>query len=650
MSQSQKPAWLEQPRVAPASVAVRPVMSRPANVVTGSPKLPADGLAGAPNRSLALAESDGRRFSESKLPANLGAVNEANFSAAVSSTDAVSPQSRNATAGLTGRAIADGRVRPAAFSTPPLRSGQPKSQDQGGSIAPDRLSAGRGQSPQERLPQDPQGRVPQDPAVQDIPPGRPFELPDWIQEAVNSQTPTEFGADLGSRDLDAELARQLDLAAVVDSAVQYYPLIQETIALRQIAGGDQLAALGAFDTKLKGAALTGAVGFYENTRGSLSAEQPLWNGGSTYGGYRIGRGDIQPWYQERLTNEGGELAVGFELPLIRNRTIDDRRAELLKNEQDVLAVEPLIRQQSLEIALFAAEAYWSWLAANAKLGIQQELLEIATSRTVQIERTIELQDRPPTDRVDNSRLIATRQTSLINAQRRVESAAIKLSMFYRNAAGSPILIGASLPDVEFSELDLSQLSTFEQDRQFALENRPELQYLVNQAERLRIELQQAGNIGLPELNLVMDASKDAGAPSSDKRDKSQFELESGLLGYWEPQQRKMLGKQQAVRGKLTQLQFKRQLVGDKITAELQDARSALNAATRKYQQTQANAELARQTAEIFRRRFDEGDVDLIILNIYEEAEAAARSDVIDAKAEYRVAQALYQIAQGELPQ
>ena len=467
---------------------------------------------------------------------------------------------------------------------------------------------------------------------------------------MTNQTPTEFGGDLGSRDVDAELARQLDLAAVVESAVQYYPMIQETIALRQIAGGDRLAALGAFDTKLKGAALTGAVGFYENTRGSLSADQPLWNGGSTYAGYRIGRGDIQPWYQERVTNEGGELAVGFELPLIRNRTIDDRRAELLKNEQDVLAVEPLIRQQSLEVALFAADAYWSWLAANAKLGIQQELLEIATSRTVQIERTIQLKDRPPTDRVDNARLIATRQTSLINAQRRVESAAIKLSMFYRNPAGSPILIGASLPDVEFPDLDMSQLSTFEQDQQFALQNRPELQYLVNQAERLRIELQQAGNIGLPELNLVADASKDAGAPSSDKRDKSQFELESGLLGYWEPQQRKMLGKQQAVRGKLTQLQFKRQLVGDKITAELQDARSALNAAVRKYEQTRANAELARQTADIFRRRFAEGDVDLIILNIYEEAEAAARSDVIDAKAEYRVAQALYQIAQGELPQ
>ncbi len=474
-------------------------------------------------------------------------------------------------------------------------------------------------------------------------------MPDWIQEAVANRVPTEFGSDLGTTGQDAADPQALDLQTVINSAVEYYPAILETIALRGIATGDQLAALGEFDTKLSASSLTMPLGFYENQRAALSAEQPLWGGGSVYAGYRIGRGDIQPWYQERLTNEGGELSVGFGIPFIKNRTIDDRRAELLKIEQDVLAVEPLIRQQSLEVALFAADAYWTWLASNARLAVQQELLQIALNRKSQIERSIELGDRPPADNVDNLRLIATRQTALINAQRRVEAAAIKLSLFYRNQVGAPILIGSAVQDATFPPLDIGPLPAFDSDKQFAMQNRPELQFLGNQAERLRIELQQAGNIGLPELNLIVDASQDVGAPASEKRDKSPFELESGLLGFWEPQQRKMLGKQQAVRGKLTQLQFKRQLIGDKVTAELQDARSALNAAARKYQQTRANAELARQTADIFRSRFQAGDVDLIILNIYEEAEAAAKSDVIDAQAEYRVAQALYQIAQGELP-
>jgi outer membrane protein TolC len=376
----------------------------------------------------------------------------------------------------------------------------------------------------------------------------------------------------------------------------------------------------------------------------------LWGGGSVSAGYRLGRGDIQPWYQERVTNEGGEFSVGFGIPFIKNRTIDDRRAELLKAQQDTLAVEPIIRQQSLEIALLAADAYWTWLANNAKLTVQRELLEIALTRKSQIERSIQLGERPDAANVDNLRLISTRQTSLIVAQRRVESAAIKLSLFLRDAAGQPVLIGQSMRDSQFPPVEIARLNAFDADQRFALENRPELQFLSNQAERLRIELQQAGNIGLPELNWMVDAAQDSGAPSSDKRDKSQFELESGLVGYWEPQQRKMLGKQQAVRGKLTQLQFKRQMVSDKITAELRDARSALNAAARKYDQTRANAELARQTANIFRRSFEEGDIDLIILNIYEEAEAAAKSDVIDARAEYRVAEALYQVAQGELPQ
>ncbi|MBL8854144.1 MAG: TolC family protein [Planctomycetaceae bacterium] len=469
-----------------------------------------------------------------------------------------------------------------------------------------------------------------------------------LQQSVLTEVPTDFTADLGGTP-NGSGPTWVDLPTVIDAAVRYFPAVQETLALRDISAGDQLAALGQFDYKLKAMSVAMPLGFYENNRTGLSAEQPLWNGGEITGGYRLGRGDIQPWYQERLTNEGGELALGANIPLLKNRTIDDRRAELLKAEQDVLAVEPLIRQQSLDVALMATQAYWSWLATSAKRAVQQELLRIALVRKSQIERSIELGDRPPAANIDNLRLIATRQTSLINAQRRVEAAAIQLSMFYRDDSGAPVLLGTASSEEFFPEFQVRELNPFAADNEFALQNRPEVQFLANQAERLRIELEQAGNIGLPEVNVVFDIAQDLGAPASSKRDKSPLELESGLVGYWEPLQRKMLGKQQAVRGKLTQLQFKRQLVGDKITAELRDARSALHAAARKYEQTRANAELASQTADLFRRSFQEGDVDLIILNLYEEAEAAAKSDVIDSQTEYLVAQAKYQVAQGEFP-
>jgi outer membrane protein TolC len=506
---------------------------------------------------------------------------------------------------------------------------------------------------QEATPQEaaPQTVAPQEVAPQeDFSAGTlPFSGPTAdLTNTVLGEVPNDFVADLGGAVGDPTL--WVELSTVIDAAVRYFPSIQETIALREITSGEQLAALGQFDYKLKAMSLITPLGFYQNERGALSAEQPLWNGGAVEGGYRLGRGDIQPWYQERVTNDGGELAVGLNLPLIKNRTIDDRRAELLKAEQDVLAVEPVIKQQSLDVALLATEAYWSWLAASAKRAVQQELLQIALLRKSQIERSIELGDRPPAANIDNLRLIATRQTAVINAQRRLESAAIKLSLFYRDASGSPVLLGTAPVSENFPRFRIQELNTFETDAAFATENRPELQFLANQAERLRIELEQAGNIGLPELNFVLDAGQDVGAPSSSKRDKSPFELESGLVGFWEPQQRKMLGKLQAVRGKLTQLRFKRQLVSDKIVAELRDARSALNAAARKYEQTRANAELAQQTANLFRRSFQEGDVDLIILNLYEEAEASAKSDVIDAQAEYLIAQAMYEVAQGELPQ
>lgn len=399
----------------------------------------------------------------------------------------------------------------------------------------------------------------QEGSSQDLPPSAPGPLaptPDELNNVVMTEVPGDFVADLGGGDAGSG-PTWVDLSTVVDAAVRFYPSIQETLALREISSGEQLAALGQFDYKLRAMSLAMPLGFYENQRTAVSAEQPLWNGGAISGGYRLGRGDIQPWYEERLTNEGGELAVGMDIPLIKNRTIDDRRAELLKAEQDLLAVEPLIRQQSLDIALFATEAYWSWLATSAKRTIQQELLQIALLRKSQIERSIELGDRAPAANIDNLRLIATRQTALINAQRRVESAAIKLSLFYRDPNGEPVLVGTASITENFPRFSVRELNPFNSDAEFARQNRPELQFLANQAERLRIELQQAGNLGLPELNLIFDAAQDVGAPASSKRDKSQLELESGLVGFWEPQQRKMLGKQQAVRGKLTQLRFKR---------------------------------------------------------------------------------------------
>ena len=110
--------------------------------------------------------------------------------------------------------------------------------------------------------------------------------------------------------------RQLSLEQVIDSVYRSYPMLQSALLSRNIAAGQQTGAWGAFDTKLKGASENGPVGFYETYRQSVGVVKPTYWGGEVFGGYRIGRGDMQPWYQERVTDDGGEFKAGVQVPQI----------------------------------------------------------------------------------------------------------------------------------------------------------------------------------------------------------------------------------------------------------------------------------------------------------------------------------------------
>jgi hypothetical protein len=60
---------------------------------------------------------------------------------------------------------------------------------------------------------------------------------------------------------------------------------------------------------------------------------------------------MQPWYQERVTDDGGEFKAGIQVPLAGNRAIDDRRAELWKAGLERQLAEPDIQAQLIDFVL-----------------------------------------------------------------------------------------------------------------------------------------------------------------------------------------------------------------------------------------------------------------------------------------------------------
>ena len=448
-------------------------------------------------------------------------------------------------------------------------------------------------------------------------------------------------------DQDARPIQPIGLNEVLDSVENHFPLLIAAAAEQEIADGRVISASGQFDLQFTGSTLLQPLGFYQNNRAGMALSQPIYqNGGYVYGGYRMGRGDFPAWYKERQTDGNGEYAVGMGVPLLKNRAIDQRRADLFRAQLDSQAVDPQVRTQLILFSRDAAVAYWYWLAAGKSLDVQFNQLRIAQERVQQISLRVEKGDLPTIARIDNDRFIAARQTKLIEATRRFQGAAIGLSLFLRTPEGRPLLATEFNLPSQFPGMRESDPQQLQADIDLAIGQRPEITAIDFELRKIQIDQQAAQNQLFPKLDVILEASKDTGTQAGLIDDKSPFEMEAGILAEVPLQRRDAIGKIRTAQGKQSQLLAKRDFLIDNVTTRVQDAYSAIENARERFDQATKNKELAIQSMEIGRRQFEAGDIDLIVLNIYEQAEAEAELIVIDAEAEYFSSLADYRAALG----
>ena len=434
------------------------------------------------------------------------------------------------------------------------------------------------------------------------------------------------------------------LTDVISSIRETYPLLESALLARNIAAGEQFSAAGAFDLKIKGASESGPLGFYETYRHGLGFEQPLYGGGTAFAGYRIGRGFFQPWYLERQTNDGGEFKAGVAMPLLQNRKIDPRRAELWRTTFGRRRVEPEIQSQLIEFIVFGSFAYWDWVAAGRNVDIARSLLKLATDRKAGLEERVKKGDIAKIVLTDNERLIVSRQAKLTDATQKLRQAAVKLSLFFRRPDGKPFVPPDSMLPKSFPDADRIESEQLKTDIQRAIENRPELKVLNLLERQLNVDLAQATNLLQPSLDAVFTGSQDVGKPTSSKRDKSEFEFEAGFYLNVPIQRRKARGKIQSIEGKMAQVSIKRRFTQDKIVTDVQAAYAGLTAAYQRIRQARRALELARTMEAAERVKFLAGDSDLLAVNLRESQTAAAAATLVDALLQYFRAKAAYRAA------
>ncbi len=216
-----------------------------------------------------------------------------------------------------------------------------------------------------------------------------------------------------------------------------YPVIEQARLQGGVAGGEVLSANGFYDHKLQGYTLSDPTGVYRNYRQGIGLARQLWWGGYLSAGYRLGRGDFEPWYKERETDKSGEFKLGLVQPLLQGRAIDPARVALFQANLRQQAVAPEIERTILVTALEGSQQYWSWVAAGSTLVAQRELLELAEKRTKQLEELNRVGKIKSLDLILNAALVAERQIKVIEADQNIGLQVSSSRCFCATKSASP---------------------------------------------------------------------------------------------------------------------------------------------------------------------------------------------------------------------
>lgn len=428
---------------------------------------------------------------------------------------------------------------------------------------------------------------------------------------------------------------QAPLAAdeVLVSVERALPLLERARRDVDAARGAAIEARGAFDLTVKAEGRS-VRGFYDNDRGKGVLEQPLAALGlNTFAGYRVGRGAFAPYEGKAQTLSDGEWTAGFELPLLRDRAIDTRRAGRQVADLGVEAASRGLDKARLTFFKDALGAYWNWVAAGRQRDVARALLDLAVARDQQLADAVALGQVAPVERTDNQRAILQRRSALATAERLLQLHAIELSLYLRAADGSPLRPPPNrlpqLPPVPPGPVpdEAAEVAA-------ALARRPELEALRVKREQQQTELRLAENGILPALDLFAEVANDSGTGAPSRAGSS---FETGVVFRLPVQRRRATGKSLQAQAKLSGLAQELRWAEDQIRAEVQDALSALEATRAVLDAVAEEVRVARELEGLERDRFLLGDSTQFLVNLRELATADAALREVKALTDYQKA-------------
>ena len=443
--------------------------------------------------------------------------------------------------------------------------------------------------------------------------------------------------------LSARAAVVLTLEDVLASVNRHYPPLVAALQEKNIADADVLAALGRFDLVARVRNEQNRLGLYDYQNTDIGVEQALAFQGMSYAaGWNRGSGEFPAYLGGSATRSTGEYRAGLRLPLLRDRAIDGRRADLERARLGIRLAELSIDQQRLAILQMATRRYWDWVSAGLRYRVVQEVLAIAKARDQQLRESARLGQIPDFDVLDNERIILQRRSQLVEAERLLQLAGFDLSLYYRDDVGNPTVAVLDQVPAGFPPPRLLDAAQLDQDIETALKRRPEIARLQQQRAQIDVEKRLAKNQMMPNVDFGLTYYQDTGttrlklAGPQELRTSVTFELPF--------QRRNAAGRLQSAGARLTQIEQRERFQRDQVVTEVRDAYSAVITSQKRVEVIREEVATTKKVEDGERTRFDLGDTNLFTLNLRELATAEAEIRELNAYADYFRAQAIYELS------
>jgi outer membrane protein TolC len=435
---------------------------------------------------------------------------------------------------------------------------------------------------------------------------------------------------------------------VLDRVELYYPKLAGVEVERRISRAKRLEKQGAFDPSVN--AYSDLIRFNSTSKrgdAKLGTDNELTldfltrSGVKVSTGARLNLGDIKS--PGSPTGDAGQYFIGLKVPLLRGFMLNDKSAA----ERQALLGEPLADADffynRLQILLNASASYWDWVANKRKVDVAQNILNIAKFRADTVQERVRAGDLPSIDAVEANQEVMRRQGALVKAQRDLQKATFKLSLYLweANRTPSPLPPPEQVPSewrlpVPFSgeEVRLGYL--------LAGERRPELRAIAIERKINQVDFDLARNMALPALDLSVEPGYDAGGGGIGPTIKAAVGVSVPL------RQRAARGRAEQAKLKIEKLNLEEQQTRQEIAVEVTDAVSAINTAYERFEAAQREVQLAREMEQGERIRFNLGDSTLFLVNQRERATAEAEFKLIEVQADYEQAVATFRAVTGQL--